>query len=84
MLYKDALALFIALGLSYIVFMLAKKEKTVLQTLGYAIGMAIFLLSIIYAGAASQKSACMMQKKMAPDQHHKMKVANFTPKHVRM
>ena len=46
-LMKGAFMLFMSLGIGYVLCVLAEKQKGVLKTLGYTLGIAILALSLI-------------------------------------
>ncbi len=47
---KGALALFMSLAIGYVLCILANKQKKgLLQTVGYALGTAIIVLSLLYS-----------------------------------
>jgi len=56
--------LFLSLGLGYVLCVLASKQKNVLKTLGYTIGVAIIVLSLLYALLASSMGCCRGMCKM--------------------
>ena len=59
------LALFIALSLGYALCVLAKKQDGLLKTIGYTLGIAIIVLSLVGAVLMAQvKSSCMGMGKM--------------------
>jgi len=56
---KGALALFIALAIGYVLCILADKQKKgLLQTLGYTLGTAILVLSLLYSALDSCSMMC--------------------------
>lgn len=59
---------FLSLGLGYVLCVLAKKEKGLLKTLGYTLGISILILSLLYGLAASYprlSSICGMGKSIS-------------------
>lgn len=59
---KGALALFISLALGYSLCVLANKQKGVLRTLGYTLGTAIIVLSLLYSVVESCTMMCAKNK----------------------
>jgi hypothetical protein len=49
MFMKGAVMLYISLSLGYVLCILAKKQEGVLKTLGYALGVAILVMSLGHA-----------------------------------
>lgn len=45
--------MFFCLGLGYVLCVVAKKEKGLLKTLGYTLGISILVLSLLYGLVAS-------------------------------
>ena len=58
MMPKEVFLLFLSLGLGYVLCVIAKKEKSVLKTLGYTLGIATIVMTLLAALMASQ-NACM-------------------------
>ena len=48
-----AFMLFLSLGLGYVLCVLAAREKGVLKTVGYTLGIAILVLTLLYGVMAS-------------------------------
>lgn len=48
MFMKGIFMLFISLGLGYVLCVLAKRQEGILKTLGYALGISILVLSLLY------------------------------------
>ncbi len=60
---KGALALFISLAIGYVLCILANKQKKgLLQTVGYTLGAAIIVLSLLYSVADSCAMMCKKGK----------------------
>ena len=69
---KEMFVFFLSLGLGYVLCILAKKEKSVLKTLGYTLGIATIVMTLLSALIMSQcagmgksmygKMACPMMK----------------------
>ena len=56
---KGALALFISLAIGYVLCILADKQKKgLLQTVGYTLGAAIMVLSLLYSALDSHAMMC--------------------------
>ena len=63
-----AFKIFLSLGLGYVLCVVAKKEKGLLKTLGYTLGISILVLSLLYGLAAScpkLSSICGLGKSMS-------------------
>lgn len=58
---KGALALFISLALGYIMCILADKQKGILRVVGYTLGAAIIIMSLLF-GAYESNLMCMKDK----------------------
>ena len=75
---KEMFVFFLSLGLGYILCILARREKSVLKTLGYTLGIATIVMTLLAALMVSQ-NACMnkaMYGKGCPMmKHHTMKGA---------
>ncbi len=56
---KGALMLFISLAIGYAVCVSAKKQEGALKTLGYTLGTAIIVLSLLYGVLESGTIICM-------------------------
>jgi hypothetical protein len=52
-LMKGAFMLFMSLGVGYVVCVLAEKQKGLLRTLGYTLGIAIIVLSLMASAVES-------------------------------
>lgn len=52
-LMKGAFMLFMSLGIGYILCILAEKQKGLLRTLGYTLGIAILALSLVASAIES-------------------------------
>jgi len=50
---KGALALFMSLAIGYVLCILADRQKGLLRTVGYTLGTAIIVLSLIYSAVGS-------------------------------
>ena len=61
MMGKYMLGFFMSLALGYVLCILAKKQTSILKTLGYTLGIAIMVLTFLSALLASQ-STCMNTK----------------------
>lgn len=48
MLMKHAFVLFLSISLGYIVCVVAEKQKNILRTVGFTLGVAIIVLSLLY------------------------------------
>ena len=59
-LMKGVFMLFVSLGIGYVLCVLAEKQKGILKTLGYTLGIAIMALSLM-------ASAVESSGKMMPD-----------------
>jgi galactitol-specific phosphotransferase system IIC component len=53
MLYCSGFKLLLSLALGYVLCILARKEEGTLKTLGYALGIGMIILSLVYALLAS-------------------------------
>ncbi len=64
MLLKEALMVFISLSLGYAVCVLAEKQKRLLRTVGFTIGISIITLTLLYGLLSSDiaNSKCMSMK----------------------
>ena len=73
---KEMFVFFLSLGLGYVLCILAKKEKSVLKTLGYTLGIATIVMTLLSALMVSQnacmgkmtygKAGCLMMKHHMP------------------
>ena len=77
---KEMFVFFLSLGLGYVLCILARKEKSVLKTLGYTLGIAIIVMTFLCSLVASQAyyswkgKPCMagkMMKCMPMMKHHR-------------
>ena len=60
---KGALALFMSLAIGYVLCILASKQKKgLLQTIGYTLGTAIIVLSLLYSALDSCAMMCGKNK----------------------
>lgn len=60
---KGALALFVSLAIGYVLCILANKQKKgLLQTVGYTLGTAIMVLSLLYSVLDSCATMCSKGK----------------------
>ena len=60
---KGVLALFISLAIGYVLCILANKQKKgLLQTVGYTLGTAIIIMSLLYSVADSCAMMCVKGK----------------------
>ena len=63
MLIRGAFALFMSLAIGYVLCILANKQKKgLLQTLGYTLGAAIIVMSLIYSLVDSCQTMCGKNK----------------------
>ncbi len=64
MLLKEALMVFISLSLGYAVCVLAEKQKKLMRTVGFTIGISIITLTLLYGLLSSDiaNSKCMGMK----------------------
>ena len=51
---KDMFVLFMSLALGYVMCILARKEKSMLKTVGYTLGICIIAMTLLYGFFASQ------------------------------
>lgn len=58
---KGLSSLFISLAVGYVLCILAEKQKNLLRTVGYTLGIAIIALSLL-AGLIESSKCCMMGK----------------------
>ena len=72
-LMKGAFMLFMSLGIGYVLCVLAEKQKGILKTLGYTLGIAIMVLSLTASAVESSvkfmpdgKSLCSKAMKCHP------------------
>ena len=77
---KEMFVFFLSLALGYILCIVAKKQTSVLKTLGYTLGIAIMIMTFLYALVSSHISTnwkdggCMsgkMMRSMPMMKHHK-------------
>lgn len=61
-LMKGAFMLFLSLGIGYVLCVLAEKQKGLLRTLGYTLGIAIIVLSLTASAVESSVKFCPMSK----------------------
>ena len=59
---KGMMSLFMSLGIGYVLCILAEKQKKLLRTLGYTLGIAIIALSLMAAAVESSVHCDMMGK----------------------
>lgn len=59
---KDLQGLFMSVSLGYVLCVLAKKQKGVLKSTGYAIGISILVISLLGGLLASGSNICPMGK----------------------
>ena len=59
---KEMFVLFVLLSAGYLLCVVAKKEKGVLRTLGYTLGISILVLSLASAFISSYMKHCEMWK----------------------
>ena len=59
---KGALVLFVSLAIGYSLCVLADKQKGVLRTVGYTLGTAILVLSLLYSAMESCAMMCVKDK----------------------
>ncbi|MBI5123910.1 MAG: hypothetical protein HZA72_00650 [Candidatus Omnitrophica bacterium] len=59
---KGMTALFMSLAIGYILCILAKKQEGLLKTVGYVLGIAILVISLLCGAIGSITSHCMMSK----------------------
>ncbi|MFA6079386.1 MAG: hypothetical protein WC779_06555 [Candidatus Omnitrophota bacterium] len=64
MLLKEAMMVFICLSLGYAVCVLAEKQKKLMRTIGFTIGISIITLTLLYGLVSSDlaSSRCMGMK----------------------
>ena len=55
--------MFLSLGLGYVLCVLANKEKGVMKTLGFTLGISMLVLSLAYGFMESQSKCGMMDGK---------------------
>lgn len=55
--------LFLSLGLGYALCVMAEKQKRLLRTVGYTLGIAILVLSLIYGLIGAEGKWCKFGKK---------------------
>ena len=53
---KEMFVLFLSLGLGYVLCILARREKSILKTLGYTLGIAAIVMTLLTALLASQNA----------------------------
>ena len=71
---KEMFVFFLSLGLGYVLCILARKEKSVLKTLGYTLGIATIVMTLLSGLIASQTAGMnkMVCGKICPMmKHHK-------------
>ena len=61
---RGALTLFISLALGYALCVVAHKQKGLLKTVGYTLGISIMALSLLYSAVESSMIMCMQGKCM--------------------
>ena len=59
---KGALVLFVSLAIGYVLCILANKQKGLLRTVGYTLGTAIIVLSLLYSVVESYAMMCVKDK----------------------
>ena len=57
--------MFLSLGLGYVLCVLANKEKGIMKTLGFTLGISILVLSLAY-GLLESRSSCGMMSGKCP------------------
>ncbi len=62
MVMKHMFVMFLSLALGYVLCVLAKKEKSLLKTVGYALGISILVLTLAY-GLITSYSKCILSCK---------------------
>ena len=63
-LMKGAFMLFMSLGIGYVLCVLAEKQKNILRTLGYTLGISIMALSLMASAVESSVKYAPMGKSM--------------------
>jgi len=59
---KGVLALFMSLAIGYVLCILADKQKGLLRTVGYTLGTAMIILSLVCSAIGTCTSMCMKNK----------------------
>ena len=59
---KGVLALFMSLAIGYVLCVLADKQKGLLRTVGYTLGTAMIILSLVCSAIGSYTMTCMKGK----------------------
>ena len=81
---KGALALFMSLAIGYVLCILANKQKKgLLQTVGYTLGTAIIVLSLLYSVADSCAMMCKKGKMWHGDKGMKCNAGMFVKGQVK-
>ncbi|MCX5667777.1 MAG: hypothetical protein NTY34_05665 [Candidatus Omnitrophica bacterium] len=81
---KGALALFMSLAIGYVLCILADKHKKgLLQTVGYTLGTAIIVLSLLYSVLDSCGTACVRGKTWRGSKSMKCKPGMFMKGNIR-
>ena len=81
MFMKGIFLLFISLALGYILCILAHRQKGVLKTLGYTLGISIMALSFLYGIFADEANWCQMIKGGKPQQHYVLRPYHHRVRH---
>lgn len=72
---KEMFVFFLSLALGYILCVVARKQVSVLKTVGYTLGIAIMILTFTYALIAAHTTAPLMKHKYGMcDKMHGMKM----------
>ncbi len=75
---KGALALFMSLAIGYVLCILADKQKKgLLQTVGYTLGTAIIVLSLLYSVVDNCTMMCIKDKMWHGDKGMKCNAGMF-------
>jgi len=59
---KGVLALFMSLAIGYVLCILAAKQKGLLRTVGYTLGTAMIILSLLCSAIGNYTMTCMKGK----------------------
>ncbi len=78
---RGAFVLFLSLAVGYVLCILAKRQEGVLKTVGYTLGTAIIVLSLVYGVTESVMRPGMMGKSICGSKAMKGYNANFMRGH---
>ena len=78
---KGALALFMSLTIGYVLCILAEKQKDILKTLGYTLGISILVLTLLFSAMESLTRYCMYGKSICGIRAMKCAGVNFMKGH---